>query len=137
MTVIMDVKFWAVFVSAVVYMIIGGLWYSPFLFGKLWLKEAKISRDQLTNQSYALAGSFATAIVMGYVLGYIIAATHSTTVFYGAYAAFWCWLGFIATSKILDVLYAGKSWRLFVIDAGYLLVATLAMGAVLGALTTF
>ncbi|MDP1834827.1 MAG: DUF1761 domain-containing protein [Chlamydiales bacterium] len=131
-TLFMDVNFWAVFTAAVVYMVIGGIWYSPFLFGKLWLAESKIKRDEMSGQGTALAASFLAAIVLGYVLGYFIAATHSGTFFYGAYIAFWAWLGFVATTKILDILYLGKSWKLVVIDGGYLLIAYLAMGAVLG-----
>ena len=33
----------AVFVAAVVVFIIGYLWYSPFLFGNLWMKLSNIS----------------------------------------------------------------------------------------------
>jgi hypothetical protein len=131
-TPFMDVNFWTVLIAAITYMVIGGLWYSPFLFGKRWLSEAKARHYQIQNQAKSLAISFLSAVLLGYILGYFIAATHSHTPFYGAYIAFWSWLGFVFTTKILDVLYTGISWTFFAIEAGYLLVAYLVMGAILG-----
>jgi hypothetical protein len=71
---------------------------------------------------------------MGYGLGWAIAATHSNTLYYGAWVGFLLGVTLIATTKVLDVLYAGKSWTLFAIDTGYLLVVTVVMGAILGTL---
>lgn len=131
-TIFTDANHWAVFFAAIAYMIIGAVWYSPFLLGKRWMKEAGLTRDKMASYSNALAGSFVAAILMGYVLAYVIAISHSTTAYYGALIGFWSWLGFVATTKILDVLYSGKSWTLFAIESGYLLVSLIAMGAIIG-----
>ncbi len=131
-TVLMDVSFWAVLVSAIAYMIIGGIWYSPFVFGHAWLKEAKAKKEDLSGQGQALIGSFIASMVMAYILGYFVAATHSTTVYYGAQVGFFCWLGFVVTTRVLGVFYSGHSWKLFLIDSGYLLVACLVMGGIMG-----
>ncbi len=135
-TVLMDVSFWAALLAALSYMVIGALWYSPLLFGKVWLKETKISQKEMNGYGRAIVGSFICGFIMSYLMGYFIAATHSTTVFYGAQIGFFIWLGFIATTRALGVLYSGHSWRLFFIDAGYLLVAALTIGGILGAMIT-
>jgi len=37
-----DLNYWAVLVSAVASMVIGALWYSPILFGNIWMNLMKI-----------------------------------------------------------------------------------------------
>lgn len=131
-TVLVDVSFWAVLAAAIAYMIIGGVWYSPFVFGRAWLRESKATKEDLAGQGRTLVGSFIAAMVMAYILGYFVAATHSTTIYYGIQTGFFCWLGFVAPTQVLGVFYSGHSWKLFAIESGYLLVACLAMGAIMG-----
>ncbi len=44
-----DINYWAVLVAAVVSMVIGALWYSPVLFGKLWMKYSGLSDKKLAE----------------------------------------------------------------------------------------
>ena len=41
-----QINFLAVIVSALSSFLIGGLWYSPALFGKSWMKEAGLSEKE-------------------------------------------------------------------------------------------
>ena len=54
------------------------------------------------------------------------------TIGHGLQIAFLMWLGFVATSMILNHRYQGKPWSLTVIDSGYILAALLVQGLVLG-----
>ena len=51
----MDVKLniWAVLVAALSTFLIGGLWYSPALFGKVWMRENGFTEEGLKNSNMA------------------------------------------------------------------------------------
>ena len=63
----------AILVAAVAGMIVGALWYSPLLFGNVWMKLMGLGRKQLQaakkkgmGKSYFL--SFVALLVMAYVI---------------------------------------------------------------------
>ncbi len=47
----MEINFIAVFVSAIIPLIIGSLWYSPVFFAKAWMKETGLSEEDLKKGS--------------------------------------------------------------------------------------
>jgi hypothetical protein len=50
----------------------------------------------------------------------------------GLEAALWSWLGFVAPVSLGAVLWDGKPWKLWFINAGYFLATLLVMGLILG-----
>lgn len=131
-----DVNYVTVIVAAVVYMILGFLWYGP-LFGKPWMKLIGMgSRDmqaakkgmQITHALTMLA-----AIVMFYVLIHFINVSNATTASEGAMVGFWAWLGFVATTGANDFFFSvkPKPWNLYFLNQGYLLVGLMMGGAIL------
>ena len=76
-----------------------------------------------------------SAVVMAYVLAHVLEMSKSALgdmgLMSGIQSGFWTWLGFVATSMLGKVLWEGKSWKLYVLDAGYYLVSLVLMGAVL------
>ncbi len=129
------VNYLAILVAAIASMIIGGLWYSPILFGKKWLKEMKIEKSDMpemkkkANKSYVIM--FLSSLVMAYALSRFIILTNTTTLAAGLLIAFLAWLGFLATSLLGSVLWEGKSISLYLINASNYLVTLLVMGAIL------
>ena len=45
----------AVLVSALLAFVIGGLWYSPILFAKAWMREAGLTEEQTRKANLALS----------------------------------------------------------------------------------
>ncbi len=43
----------------------------------------------------------------------------------------WCWIGFVATTMLGSVLWEQKSFKLYLINAGYWLVSFIAMAVVI------
>ncbi|MBM3257159.1 MAG: DUF1761 domain-containing protein [Candidatus Liptonbacteria bacterium] len=130
------INFWAVLLAAVANMIVGSLWYGP-IFGKTWMGLTGMSTEQLDSakakgmgKTYALA--FVGALVMGYVFARIIAMAGVGTTAGGAELGFWAWLGFVASVMLGEVLWEGKSSKLWFLESGYYLVVLLVMGAILG-----
>lgn len=130
-----DINLWAVLVSAVIFMVLGALWYSA-LFQKPWMKEMGLDMKTITeaqkkgmgkNYALALLGAF----VMCYVLAHFVDYAQADTAAEGMQAGFWAWLGFIAVYALDTVLWEGKSWKLWAINTSYRLIALLIAGAIL------
>jgi ABC-type microcin C transport system permease subunit YejE len=122
-----------VVVSAIAYMIVGMLWYSPGLFGRDWAKLSGIkkSKKDMTN---ARMISFVGALITAYVLSLFITALEANTLFAGALIGFWAWVGFVGVIQLAGSNYEEKSFDLWLINSGYLLVTFLVMGGILGSM---
>ncbi len=137
----MVINYWAILVSAVASMVVGSVWYGP-LFGKLWMSLSGMSADKMgaakkkgMTQSYVLmfVGSLITAYVLSHFITYANAfAPSSSAINGGMQAAFWAWLGFIAPVTLGTVLWEGKSWNLWILNNGHMLLSLLITGAILG-----
>lgn len=132
---ISSINYAAVFVSALVSMGLGFLWYSPVLFGKPWMKLMKYTEksmkaaQQKMGPMYGL--SFVASLVTAYILSFFINATAVASLLDGFQLAFMAWLGFEATVMLTDVIFGSKKWALFTINAGYQLVSLLIMAGIL------
>ena len=128
----MEVNYLAIFVCGVAAMILGYLWYGP-LFGKRWMKEAKVTEGQAkkANMMGMYVLMYVSAIVEAYVLSVIISTFGASDYMSAATGAFWVWLGFIATTMVGMVTAEGKSWTYYSIVAGYQLVVLVVMSAIL------
>ena len=128
------INYLAVLIAAVASMVLGALWYSPLLFGKVFMKLSKMSEKDCKNanmtRSYALAfvGSLVTAFVLAHFVDYLEVSSFS-----GAFmAAFWIWLGFFVTTSMSSVLWEGKPWTLYFINIGHSLVSLVVMASIVG-----
>jgi len=129
----------AIFVCGIVYMFIGTVWYGA-LFQKQWMVAAgfdphnKHKMDEMKKKSApAMIGSFLCSLVVAYVLAHIIDYAMAKTVMDGMITGFWCWLGFMATTMLVNNLYENRPINLWVINAGYMFFSMLAFGAILAA----
>lgn len=135
------INYLAVLGAAASNMIIGFLWYGP-LFGKAWSRlmgwgemTPEQVRDMQKKARPAYAINFAVALVMAYILAhYFVFASAYTNTFGiagGIAVGFWSWLGFVVPVTIGSVLWDGKPWKLWFINAGYYLVSLLVMGIII------
>jgi hypothetical protein len=128
-----DINYLAVFVAAVINMVVGWIWYSPSVFAKPWAKEAGIKLKDMggsnANRSFLIAGL--GALVQSYILAHFVSYTAADTVVEGALTGFWLWVGFTAITAAVNYAFAGRSLKLWQIDAGYFLVVLLVNGALL------
>lgn len=130
-----DINYLAVFLAAVVSMIIGALWYSPLLFSKLWMQLSGITEKQIAEAkkksmtvSYIL--QFVAFLVMACVVAHFIGYLALTTLSEILQLVFWSWLGYQATLELGTVLWAGKPWGLYLLNSAHNLVSLVAMGLV-------
>lgn len=124
---------WAILVAAVSTFLIGGLWYSPAVFGKAWMKENGFTEESLKG------GNMAKIFGLAFFLGLIAAVNLAmfigpdADVSFGAFAGFAAGFGWVATFVGTHYLFERKSFKLFLINAGYSVVALTVMGIIIGA----
>ena len=122
----------AVLAAAMVCFLIGGVWYSPFLFAKPWMREAGL--DEARIRDGKLARVFAGALLCSLVIAFNLAAFIGPQgAAFGALAGLAAGLGWAAMSMGVIFLFERRSFRLWLIHAGYLVVSYTTMGALIGA----
>lgn len=131
----LSVNYVAVLIAALASMVTGFVWYSPVLFGKPWMKYAKIDEKKLKKTKNSLPKtygiSFLATLVTAYALAILLNATLVMDVGEGLMVSGVIWLGFVTTTMLTSVLFAEMPWGLFLINSGYQLVSLLVMGAIL------
>ena len=128
-----QLNYLAIVVAALSTFLIGGLWYSPAVFGKAWMKENGFTEESLKG------GNMATIVGVAFILGVISAV--NLAMFMGpendpAMGAMWGFLagaGWVATFVGTHYLFERRSFKLFLINAGYSIVALTIMGIILAA----
>ena len=132
----MKIKYPAVIVATLVHYILGGLWYSPLLFGNKFLQVINWSPEKIAevgNQSHGkeFAIAFVTSLVLVYILAHFVQYTKATTAMAGIQTAFWLWLGFIVTTQAATVIFELRPLGLYLLNIGYQLVGCALAGAIL------
>lgn len=114
--------------------LLGGLWYSPLLFGHRWQRLVGISDDLIRA---TLARTFSSAAASGLLfsinLGFFIGGASSLG--FGAFAGFATGL-FMACAITTSYVFARRQAALLAIDASYHLVAATLAGTLVGAFGT-
>src|SRR5476651_1609600 len=122
----------AVFVAALSAFMVGGMWYSPKVFGTAWMADTGLSQDEIRkgNKARAFGMTAVFSLIMSANLAAFLAAP-TTNLQWGATAGF---LAGIWTFSAIAIhsLFELKSWRLIFINGGYSVVSLTLMGAILG-----
>ena len=114
-----EVNFLAVALAAFASFMLGGLWYSPVLFGKSWQREAGVSDAQMKNSNVGLIFglAFVLSLIASYVFALFLGPRPPLALGLGAgSAAGLCW---VAASFGINYLFERKSVKLFLINGGY------------------
>ena len=120
----------AVLVVAIISMIIGALWYSPLLFGNIWMKLMKITKADIEKaKKKSMTGnyvaSFIAVLILSYVLSFVIGFVAFNSIGGSILLSLLLWLGFIATTFLNSVLWENKSVKLYLINILHYLVVFL------------
>jgi drug/metabolite transporter (DMT)-like permease len=128
-----QLNYWAILVAALSTFLIGGLWYSPAVFGKAWMRENGFSEEDMKKGN--MAKIFGLAFLLGVIsavnLAMFMGPENDPTM--GALWGFLAGAGWVATFVGTHYLFERKSFTLFLINAGYSVVALTIMGIILAA----
>lgn len=109
----------AIFVSALAYWLLGALWYSPLLFGKVWGRLVQPTEDAKKKMAQSmilsLVGFFLICFVMAVFVTHLVPADPVR----GSKIAVAAAAGFMFLPKLTNMLYANTSATVLLIDSGY------------------
>jgi len=123
----------AVIVAALSTFLVGGLWYSPALFGKAWMRENGFTEEGMKGRSMAkiFGLAFFLALIAAINLAMFLGPENRPAM--GALWGFAAGFGWVATFVGTHYLFERKSFALFLINAGYSVVSLTLMGVILAA----
>ena len=111
-----------IIVAALVYFIIGALWYS-MLFGKKWMKLIGHSGEVTEADKKGMPVMFLSTFILNYVICFATACVifyiQPMSVMADLKIASLIGVGFIGTTTAMSNMYAKRSFQLTVIDSGY------------------
>ncbi|WP_242108921.1 DUF1761 domain-containing protein [Luteimonas aquatica] len=122
---------WAVLLAAVSSFLVGGLWYSPMLFGKAWNREnggTPVPGHPAKVFGVSFAFSLLAAVCFAVLAG--PAPSLGSALRLGALAG----VGMVAASFGINYQFAQRTFRLWLIDGGYHAVQFLLFGVIYGLL---
>ena len=128
-----SVNWLAAIVAALSAFILGGLWYSPVLFAKSWMRAANLTEADLAKGSPAVTFgvSFVLALIASVVFALFLGPAPALGFAVGAgFSAGLCW---VAASFGINYLFEKKPIRLFLINGAYHTLQFTLYGLILGA----
>ncbi|HUP11567.1 MAG TPA: DUF1761 domain-containing protein [Niastella sp.] len=137
------INWWAVLVAGISSFVVGGIWYSPGLFGKAWMKDNSFTEEQIRkggNKEKIFGFTLIFSLLMSVNLAMFLAApadcppqcVAKTDITWGAIAGFLAGIWTFCAIAIHS-LFEFKPWRLICINGFYSIVALILMGAIIGA----
>jgi hypothetical protein len=132
----MKTNYPAIVVAAVVYWVLGALWFG-FIFGKPWMALEHVTDEQARSMNPVLPYivSFLLNLLIAFVLAQLCLWRSATTAARGAALGILLWIGFVGPITYTTYMYEMRPWQLFAINEFYPLVGLCLMGAILGAWT--
>jgi hypothetical protein len=120
---------WIVLLAAVSSFVVGGLWYSPMLFGKVWNSENG-SPPTTGHPAKVFGVSFAFSLLAASCFAALVGPdpTLEASIRLGALVG----IGFVAASFGINYQFAQRSFKLWLIDGGYHVAQFLLFGLVFG-----
>ncbi|MGB2593244.1 MAG: DUF1761 domain-containing protein [Candidatus Acidiferrum sp.] len=126
----------AILVSAVVYWLLGGLWYGV-LFSKPWMALEHISMNDAKSMNPVLPYiiTFLLNLLIAYALSQICIWRSANTAIKGATLGIWMWIGLLGPVTFTTYMYEMRPMQLFAINELFPLVGFCIMGGIIGAWT--
>jgi surface polysaccharide O-acyltransferase-like enzyme len=129
----MKTNYVAVAVCAVIYWLLGGLWFGV-LFSKPWMALEHVTEEQARSMNPVLpyVVSFLLNLVIAYALAQLCLWRNATTAARGASLGILVWIGFVGPITYTTYMYEMRPWQLFAINQFYPLVGLALLGAIIG-----
>ena len=122
----------AIIVAALSAFALGGMWYSPLLFVKRWMKETGITQESAreSNMVKIFGLSSLLALVASFFLAMFLGKKAGGG--FGALAGFMAGFGWVLTFLGITYLFERKSFTHFLINASYAVASMTLMGFIIG-----
>ena len=126
-----DINWLAVLAAAVSAFLLGGIWYGP-LFKHAWCREAGIDPEAKPKSHPATVFGAAVAAALVAAAAIAVILRPDPPLFIALHAGFLTGLAYVAMSFGINYAFAGRSFRLWLIDGGYHTLQFTLYGVILG-----
>jgi hypothetical protein len=130
-----SINWLAVLVAGISSFVVGGIWYSPGLFGNAWMKDNNFTPDDVKkgNKGKIFGWTLIFSLLMAANLSMFLidSPEKKTDISWGAIAGFLAGIWTFCAIAIHS-LFEKKTWRLILINGFYSVVALTLMGAIIG-----
>ncbi len=136
-----DLNYVVPFIAAIVSMGLGFLWYSPFVFGKPFMKESGMTQESVDEYmknggKEKMAKTYAITFIVSVVTAIVVSALLYSLVIVGiwgyVFVAFSLWLGFSFPVALNHVLFGKDSVTYLAITSGYQFVSIVFTTLIIG-----
>jgi hypothetical protein len=132
-----EVNFLAVIAAMISSMVVGSIWYAQSVFGREWIKLAKIDMKKDRDSVWRpIAITMVVSLITAYVLAHV---AYLSNQFFGnsflqdsLSTAFWMWLGFTAARFITHDAFEDRPPKLTLINISHEAVTIMLMGLIIG-----
>ena len=130
------VNYLAVLVAAVASFMFGAVWYG--VLGKPWMAALGKTEEDIKNSGRPMPLLFAITFIAQLVMAYVLAGSighlgpGNVTLLNGIISGAFMWVGFVATTLVVNHGYQDAPWSLSLIDGGHWLGVLAIQGAVIG-----
>lgn len=129
------INYFAVLVTWLISVIVGGFWYSPAGFGKQWSKLSGVDMMKTPKAETSRAIKFValSCLLQSFAFALILNSLNVENVLQGLIASLVIWFGFTALTTVGNTLYQRQSWKFWWLNASYFLVVMVINGIILSA----
>lgn len=116
---------WAVLVGTLINMIVGALWYSPILFGNMWMKLVGLKKEDISkeNANKAMMISLIPSFLLIFFLHLILSLANANSILDAVIIGSSVSFGIIGMYQYNQSLYEDKPFSLVLIHVGYYIVS--------------
>ncbi len=112
--------------------VIGGVWYAPPVFGRMWMELTGVSPERSRGkQGRVLLLGLLANLVTVYILAIVVRFASASSVTDGLAVGFLVWLGFPASVHFVSWVFEKRPAKLSLLNLAHTLVIFLVMGAIL------
>ena len=128
----MEINYLAVIAAAVSAFVLGGLWYSPLLFARSWMRLSGQSEETLKSGSPVMifGGAFLLSLIAAFVFAMFLGPRPGVQ--FATSAGLAAGLGWVAASLGILYLFERRPVGLWLINGGYVTLQFTLYGLVLG-----
>ena len=137
----MHVNYLAVLIAAISNFVIGFLMHGPIM-GKLWMKLANVhptGNEKLSDMWPQMLKNFIVHLVFVYAFAVVYSLASASpilggnSILSGIKLAVLVWFGFLCTTTSIEVIWMGRSYKLWLFEVFSSLITCIAMGAIIAA----
>lgn len=129
------INYLAVVVATVAAFALGGIWYSPLLFAKMWVNAHGYTEEQVKAMQKSAGKAYGVSLVCQWLIALAIAVLvgylHLEHLPQGLKLGALSWIGFAFPLGLMANMFTEKKIAVFFIDTGYQLVYLLIMGVII------